>query len=230
MHRTKEHSRAFWVRIVAVAVSWIVVAAAPAATINNLYNTGVNNAGAALVGAGVPDPHYSIIAPSGFTAQTVDDTVFPFPPWFPNNATSRWIGPSSSGAGPSGPWHYRTTFTVPPVAILSTVSVTGDWATDDNGTDIRINGISTGQTSPNHIALTPFSINSGFQYGVNTLDFFLTNTFQFTSPTGLRVDHIAGSFQVFPEPGTFYLAAGAVLLSVTALGRSRSRAFIRLAQ
>ncbi|HVT29243.1 MAG TPA: hypothetical protein VHE81_14600 [Lacipirellulaceae bacterium] len=189
--------------------------AATAANIGNIYNTGVNNSGVAFASPNVVDPHYSIILPANNTAVTVDDTTYPFPPWLPNNAGSRWIGPAADSFGPAGPWIYRTTFTVPANAILSTVSVTGDWATDDPGTDIRINGASTGQTSPSYLALTPFSINSGFVAGTNTLDFYLTNA---GGPTGLRVDHISGTYQV-PEPQVVFLAT--VVISVSALVRRR---------
>jgi hypothetical protein len=184
--------------------------AARAAPIMNIYNTGVNNIAFTIGPPNIPDPHYRIISPANFTAVTVDDTTYPFPPWLANNygsGGSRWIGPSSNGNGPAGPWIYRTIFTVPPTAILSTVNVTGDWATDDPGTDIRINGTPTGQTSASFTSLTPFSVTSGFVFGTNTLDFYLTNA---GGPTGLRVDHISGSFQI-PEPTTLALACGGLI-------------------
>jgi hypothetical protein len=156
--------------------------------------------------------------PPNFTAVTVDDTTYPFPPWLPNNSGSRWIGPAADSYGPAGPWIYRTTFTVPANAILSTVSVGGDWATDDPGTDIRINGASTGQTSASFTSLTPFSISSGFVFGNNTLDFYITNA---GGPTGLRVDHIVGSYQV-PEPAAVALACGGIVLCGSMFVRRRS--------
>jgi hypothetical protein len=193
--------------------------AASAAPITNIFNTGVNSVGVAFASPNVVDPHYSIISPTGFTAVTVDDTTYPFPPWLPNNSGSRWIGPAANSIGPSVPFIYRTTFTVPANAILGSVQVTGDWATDDPGTDIRINGASTGQTSPSYSALTPFVVNSGFVFGTNTLDFYLTNTGG--GPTGLRVDHVTGSYQV-PEPTGIALVA--ILFSAGAwMTRGRRR-------
>ena len=205
-------------------VSLVFSTALHAAVINNLFNTGVNNVGAALVGTGTPDPHYSIFFPlqHGGDGQRPG---LPIPPWYPNNAGSRWIGPSGSGDGVGGPWVYRTTFNVPGAAILSTVSITGDWATDDPGTDIRINGNSTGQTSPGSSGPTLFSINSGFVFGVNTLDFILTNAAFGINPTGLRVDHIVGTFQV-PEPGTVVLTVAALLISAANVRRSRSTTLV----
>ncbi len=180
---------------------------ATAAPITNIYNTGVNNAGNALPGPNIVDPHYSIIAPPNFLTVTVDDTNYPFPAWVANNSGSRWISRAFDANGPAAPYIYRTNFTVPANAILSTVSVTGDWATDNPGTDIRINGLSTGQTNlafNSFAALVPFSITSGFVHGNNTLDFYVTN---WDGPTGLRVDHIAGSYQI-PEPASIVLVIG----------------------
>jgi hypothetical protein len=189
-----------------------------------IYNTGVDNFSAAWGSGGVPDIHYSLIAqPGSGIAQTVTDTAYPFPPWLANNygsPGSRWIGPAADANGPAGNYVYRTTFNVPNNAVLSSVSITGDWASDDPGTDIKINGTSTGQTSASYSALTPFSINSGFVLGTNTLDFFVTNAFNFINPTGLRVDHIAGSYQI-PEPTALALGCGGLIVGLVLRRRRR---------
>lgn len=201
MHKT----RIFCAVLILAAYS-ITARAAPII----IYNTGVTNAFTTIGAPNIADPHYRIISPTGYTPVTVDDTTFPFPPWLPNVyglGGSRWIGPSSNGQGPAGPWIYRTVFNVPPAAVLSTVNVSGAWATDDPGTDIRINGTPTGQTSGFFTALTPFTVTSGFVYGTNTLDFYLTNA---GGPTGLRVDKIAGSYQI-PEPTALALACGGLI-------------------
>jgi len=176
----------------------LVGAASQAATINNLYNTGVNNLSMALA-ANVVDPHYVItVSPSGpLPAKTVTDTAFPFPPWVANNANSRWIGPDASSQGPAGTYRYRTQFTVPANAILSTVNVTGLWGTDDNSLNIFINGNPTGNVSGGFTTLVPFTVNSGFVFGTNNLVFRLNNA---GGPTGLRVDKIVGTYQIVPEP------------------------------
>jgi hypothetical protein len=195
------------------ATACIVVAAAltlcpsivHAATITGLFNTGVNGLGNAFGSGGVPDPHYGLVVqPGASTAQTVTDTTFPFPPWFPNNGFSRWIGPDATGFGPAGNYVYRTTFNLPANAILSTASIFGLWGTDDPSVDIYINGNPTGNVSPGFTSLGPFSVTSGFQFGLNTLDFSLNNVI---SVTGLRVDRIVGSYQVVPEPVAMALAA-----------------------
>jgi len=207
---------------VCAALSLTIEAAALPLTI---YNTGVDNALNAWAGAGVPDIHYSLIVqPGSATAVTVNDTTWPFPPWLANNYTanagSRWIGPAADSNGPGGNYVYRTTFVVPSNAILSTVSVAGSWAVDDVGTDIRINGISTGQTYNSFAALAPFSINSGFVLGVNTLDFYISNAFIGNNPTGLRVDKISGNYLI-PEPTSVCLVGLAALAGGRMLRRAR---------
>ena len=174
----------------------------------SIFNTGTNGINGSWGSPNVSDIHYTVIAPTVFTPVTVDDAFYPFPIWMPNNygtPGSQWIGPAGPNAnGPVAPYVYRTTFNIPANAILSTASITGDWATDDGGTDIRINGTPTGQTSPFNNSFTAFSVNSGFVFGTNTLDFHLTNNGG--GPTGLRIDHIAGSYQVVPEPTTVALS------------------------
>lgn len=199
--------------------SMLVCAASEAATITNLYNTGVNNAGAALA-ANVVDPHYLItISPSGPSlARTVTDTAFPFPPWVANNAFSRWIGPAANSFGPAGTYRYRTTFTVPANANLSTVNVSGLWGTDDNSLAMRINGNLTGNVSGGFNVLTPFTINSGFVFGTNVLTFTLNNA---GGPTGLRVDKVVGTYQIVPEPATILLALTGAVISIATLQRRR---------
>jgi hypothetical protein len=53
----------------------------------------------------------------------------------------------------------------------TTALVTGQWATDNAGNDILINGISTAQTSGGFNTFTAFMISSNFVPGINTVDF-----------------------------------------------------------
>ena len=187
-----------------------------------IFNTGVDPSANALIGPGVPDPHYSLIVqPGAATAVTVDATIWPIfgGPWVPNNSGSRWIGPDASSNGPPGTYVYRTTFNVPINAVLSTVNVSGDWGTDDNSLDIEINGNSTGLISGGFTTLPPFSITSGFVFGTNTLDFHLNNA---GGPTGLRVDHIAGSYQVIPEPTSVVLLTLGLAFAAGSFTRRRT--------
>lgn len=190
----------------ALVLSVVWVTATSAAIITDLRNTGLTNLGAYIPTHGTPDGNYSIIvSPTPYTAVTVDDTnwpIFPFGPWVMNNSpNSRWIGPARDSQGLPGNYIYRTTFTVPLSANLATVNVSGLWGTDDPGLDILINGGSTGNVSAGFTSLVPFSVTSGFVFGVNTLDFVLNNA---GGPTGLRVDKVLGTYA--PEPGSVALA------------------------
>lgn len=69
----------------------------------------------------------------------------------------------------------------------STASISGLWATDNEGSDILLNGQSAGNKSVGFTAFTSFSIPPGslFVSGLNTLDFLVHND---RGPTGLRVE------------------------------------------
>lgn len=192
---------------------------ASAVSITGLWNTGLDASGNYL-SAGSTDAHYSVTAsPSGiFIPVAVSDAGFPFPPWVANNPTaSRWIGPATNASGLGGNYIYQTTFNLPVNANLSSVVITGLWSVDDFGTDIQINGNSTGQTKLGFTTLAPFSITSGFVTGLNTIDFYITNAFPgVPNATGLRVDNIAGNYSLVPEPGTCFLgmiSLGGLLMS-----------------
>jgi hypothetical protein len=190
------------------ALSLLANTSTQAATISNLYNTGVSDS-SSLLGGGILDPHYTLTSqpsPGGSQAVTlasIDHT------YVPNSGTSRWIGPNVGDL--SGDYIYQTTFTLPTDTNLSTVSINGLWSADNSGLDILINGISTSNVTSGGIysvdysfrSLSNFTINKGFQIGSNTLGFKLNNG---GSVTGLRVEGIQGTYNVVgsavPEPLT----------------------------
>jgi hypothetical protein len=177
------------------------------APIGTLYNTGVDATGA-------PQPNNS--AELHYTLTSSPDTIkgvrvatsangFPIGPWLGDDATSAWIGPigSSDLTGSSGTYTYHTTFSLAGFDP-STASISGDWATDDNGMDILLNGHSLGITAGGFGAFTPFTIaasNSFFVNGVNSLDFVVYNS---GGPTGLRTE-LSGTASVaaVPESATW---------------------------
>jgi hypothetical protein len=164
--------------------------------ISGLFNTGVDSSGVSLP-SGTVDPHWRITlsADSGFPgpdALVLNDSGFPIPPWLANDEFSKWIAPQAdqSVGNLEGDYNYRTTFDVTGFDPAS-VRVTGEWATDNTGTDIVINGTSTGQRNDGQFVVwTPFQINSGFVAGVNTLDFKVNNAPTAVNPTGFRVRNI----------------------------------------
>src|SRR5205823_3401283 len=122
--------------------------------------------------------------------------VAPSGPWLTDNAASAWIAPSSSAFGPNQPngtanYWYETTFDLTGLNPATAV-IMGQWATDNAGIDILINGVRTKQAnSQQFTAWTSFLINSGFVAGMNTVTFELNNGAGESGsdgPTGLRVE------------------------------------------
>jgi hypothetical protein len=225
------------------------LAGAPPVPAVQLYDTGVDAGGQVLSDGATGlagDQHYTLITvPTGSTTDLRVRTsaggfpIAPNGPYLGDNATSAWIGPNNQGDlhGVVGTYDYRTTFTLT-AAQASAFLVTGNWATDNAGLDILINGQSTG----NHIGsalgsyagfeqYTPFQIGSGFQSGDNTLDFLVYNGSEGSNtddnPTALRVDGIVGT-TVAPEPSSFavfgFLGLGMAGLMLKARKRSASAA------
>ena len=124
-----------------------------------------------------------------------------------------------------GGYIYETHFNVPANAILSTGTITGNLAVDNQLTDIAVNGkhlnISTPLkgTNPENMGYSvqfyPFSITSGFQVGDNVIDFYVANLFDTNgpNPTGLQCQ-MDGTIQTTiaeaPEPSSLALASMAV--------------------
>jgi hypothetical protein len=211
----------------------------------HLYNTGVNDAGQVLADGATGftgDQHYTLLTvPTGSTTDLrvrTSDGGYPIPPYIGDSSTSAWIGPNNQADlhGADGNYDYRTTFTLT-AGEASAYLVTGNWATDNAGLDILINGQSTGSHIGNTSgqyegfrAYTPFTINSNFQPGTNTLDFIVFNAHYDDSPndnpTALRVDGIHGT--VAPEPSSFavfgFLGLGMAGLMLKARKRSASAA------
>jgi len=189
---------------------------ADGAVISTLFNTGVGSTGSPLANATIGDPHYSLVSvPGGTTSIRVVTSAngFPVGPWIGDDSVSAWIGPNndSQADGPIGHYDYRTTFDLTGFAP-STASITGLWATDNEGINILINGVSTGNTigaAQGFTSFTPFSITGGFVSGINTLDFIVNND---AGPTGLRVEMQGMALTVVPEPAT------ATLLLISAVG------------
>jgi hypothetical protein len=202
---------------------------AKAESIATLYNTGVNASRTPLPDGTIGDPHYTLVlAPSGSTTDLRVRTSaggYPIPPWVRDDSRSAWIGPNNDPKvdGPAGHYDYRTTFSMSGLNP-STAHISGRWATDNEGVDILINGVSTGNS--NSISQTfqsfhPFSIGSGFRPGINTLDFVVNND---GLPTGLRVEMRGSAFvATVPEPSTMALGLiGATALLGNAWYRRRS--------
>ncbi len=189
-----------------------------------LYNSGVDDTGAALAD-GESDNHYTLVVNPGgvdmVPATVHSSTVFPIVagPWLANNASCKWISPLAESAGAGGlafdagegpgTFVYRTTVDLTGFHLPS-VKITGNWSTDNFGTVLRVNGQPTGNVNTaQFVALTPFTItasNAAFVEGVNTIDFLVQNVDATNGYTALRVENIRAL--AYPQPllPTLYIA------------------------
>jgi hypothetical protein len=158
-----------------------------------VYNTGVDDQGVVLEGGAV-DPHYTLLQ-SPDTTYTGPDAIVTTQIaagyWLAQSDTSKWIAPTPNqsypGADPcnaTGVYVWRTTFDLTGYD-LDAFSISGGWASDNYGTAVRLNGVVTGLTNAGYSGLSPFTLDSGFVSGVNTLDFEVTDV---GCPNGLRVE------------------------------------------
>ena len=188
-------------QLTGLAVATVLSVANPvsAAPITTLYNTGVDSSGNLLADGSLNDPHYTLTSVAAGSTQTRIITAagdFPIGPWLADNAVSRWIGPNNHQdlLSVPGTYVFKTTFDLTGFDF-TTASISGKWSTDNEGMDIKLNGVSLGITNLNGPVysfqkFTPFTIASGFHSGLNTLEFVIdnANNFEPTSPTGLRVE------------------------------------------
>jgi len=187
--------------------------------IAGIFGTGVD-ANNALLANGATDPHYILAASADLSAPGPDafvviDTQFPIPPWLPSGPNSKWIAPmadQSTGNAP-GSYTYETSFDLTGFDPTQ-IQLVGQWAVDNGGTDILVNGTSTGITSPGFTSFTPFTLTtiSGLGPGINTLDFVMNNAGGTPNPTGLRVD-LRGLVTIGPYVRITRLSDGRLRLS-----------------
>jgi hypothetical protein len=204
----------------ALVATIVPTTAAVAAPITTLFDTGVNAAGHTLPNGSGGDQHYTLASVPGGTTRLVvhtSESGYPVGPWVGDDALSAWIGPRNDEQldGPAGIYDYQTTFTLSGFDP-ATASITGQWSADNQGLNILINGVATGQTANGGSnafgGFTPFTITSGFVAGVNTIDFLVEND---GGPTGLRVEATgtATPAGLIPEPsGLAAIAAGMAAL------------------
>ena len=157
-----------------------------------IFGTGLDSNGNLLAGA-ASDPNYTVTdvttdTPLGQAVVVSDPATFG---WASNTATSQWISIDADGGNDSpsinaDTFDYHTTFDLtgfyPATAVLNL-----ELSADDQITEIDLNGVNTGFTSPGFMFASPtsFTISSGFLTGANTLDFIVSDSGG--APTGLQV-------------------------------------------
>lgn len=190
-----------------------------------LFNTGVDNGGNPLPDGAV-DPHYALVqspdptydGPEAFATGSI-----PAPPWVANDSAGRWITPGDVTCETApGQYTYELTFDIGdwnPNGLI----ITGRFATDNGGT-ILLNGNPTGINSAGYDTWMSFTLAGGFQPGLNTLSFVVTDGGGAANPTGLRVEFL--SAQMVPEPASMGLLAlgslGLILVGRTVRKKART--------
>jgi hypothetical protein len=143
----------------------------PAATvaIPGLFSTGVD-----AIGAGLPsnadDPHYQ-----NLTLMKPAKVIHPNnPAWLADTTNYRWVWETAQATPIGVARTFRLTFSLDGLDP-ATAAITGQWASDNLGPGIALNGHDLGMpTTSQFTAFTPFSIAPGnpfFVAGTNTLDF-----------------------------------------------------------
>ncbi|MGA3203321.1 MAG: PEP-CTERM sorting domain-containing protein [Bryobacteraceae bacterium] len=186
-----------------------------AGTIADVCGTGYSAGCGGLLGTTGTSQDGNWVLATGTAVETVpsspfvtDNSTYPFGPWVADTGSAEWISPkgtySSSGGGDAvGTFTYTETFSLAGYN-LSTVDLTGEFANDNIG-EIWLNGVDTGVGSTHLAFFTGFNLTSGFNSGVNTIEFVVTNTSATgANPSGLIVELTGtGSLNTVPEPASF---------------------------
>jgi len=229
--------------LLGVAVTGLIAGAVPAPTGSSLvlYNTGSGGSAAGCIGtatlsAGCTLGSNGSTAVTGWTVttapvggsttpQVVAGTTAPQAapnPWLAQNTTSTWLSPSGT-VDVNGDYRYELTFNMTAAQAASTAIITGQWAADDQAS-LLLNG-EVASFIPRGVGAfttwTPFTIDYGFQAGLNTLEIQVRNVSSQTSPgfpgakaaSGIRLEFASVFVPEGGEMAALTLGLGAVLFA-----------------
>lgn len=204
---------------IAVVLAASAFVSAHAASITGLVNTGT-------FASGSIDTNYALNGTgSGYVTQ---DNIWPVGAWIANTTTSKWITPlENQGASldpvVDGTYTWSLSFNLAGFDA-TTASFSGKFAAD-NSAVVKLNGVLIGSAN-SFASYSNFSAASGFNSGLNTLDFVVTNIAQNSgNPTGLRVEFTASNVTAVPEPETYaMLLAGLGLMGAISRRRAKRNA------
>ena len=232
--------RIFLASVAVLSVAVFTPMAAYANIIEGLVNTGAG------LTDGQIDTNYAVVqVPTvdgpATQAVAVVGSGFPFGYWVvpATSSNANWI--SAEGRDPNldpnldGTYEYQLRFFLASNAASLTIS--GNWAADNRGSDILLNGVSSGETTGpvganGYTELTSFVVSGTGHAGWNDLDFDTVNFAQNGgNPTGLLVMDISGfytpedivphSVAAAPEPASIAIL-GAGLLGIGVIRRKRA--------
>jgi hypothetical protein len=194
--------------------------------IPGLVNSGQIAGGGSVSTGTVADANWVLAGGTAWNTNMINGA------WLANNATSRWLTPASNGnqsldPAADGFYTYMLSFDLAGFAP-ATAAFTGRFATDNQVTQILLNGVQINQAGQGSFnSWTGFSADTGFVGGLNSLAFTVRNFRQASgNPTGLRVEFLSstveplGTGNAVPEPASWaMLIAGFGLVGASARGR-----------
>lgn len=169
---------------------------------------GLNNTGSGL-GDGAADTNWVLLSPPQ-QGVVITQSLIPLP-WIANDPSSRWIWETERGEPTNVTRTFRTTFNIGAGLDPGTATIVGRWAADDAGLDILLNGMSTGQSALGFAAWSGFVLNSGFAYGLNTIDFIVQDA---GFMGGFRAEFTSSNIEEIPEPTSVVLTGLGLCLGV----------------
>ena len=180
-----------------------------------MFGTGVGPGGSAL-GNQVDDPHYEIISNPSLVALEDRTSV--------RGDGNVFVGPPGFDSVGRGLYVYRTTLDLSGFDHR-TATVIGEWAVDDRKIDIRVNGVSNDFVSTSDVNLESFTLDDGFQPGVNTIDFYVDDS---GGNTGLLVKNLMPTAAAVVEQaidlaGRYSIATEFTQASLAAFGDTSSQ-------
>jgi len=215
-----------WVSCVAAA-ALVLLGAAGASAGAIVVSTGLDGSGNLQSAGNSVDANWTYVdanfsPTSGNTYVVASNNTDWFGGWLANGPNSDWISPDPdvSGYG-TYPYSFSTTFGLSDYD-LSTVSLSGAWAIDDQGSLFLNGNLISSIGDGNWGSLTAFSVpvnSPDFNQGLNTLTITMTWTDDYLE--GVRLEgSVTGDVQSTPEPGSWALA-GLGALAIGAIGRRR---------